>query len=775
MGPGHQRRWVIALSFHTRYVLTLPETRRGLVLAGHRVTYPLLRDEGHYGGNFYCYNGSDRMSHSEGEGMEEPAQATFLERACEAQGRGEWQQAYDLLIEADAITPLSGPDLARLADVAYATGRLDVTIEAWERAHSLSMHADDRLSAAGAAVRVAMHLLLDTALMSPVRGWIKRAERLLEGYEETPVHAWLAVVHNYERLLSGDFQAARQWARQAVEIGATCDAAAAAIGRLAEARSIILDGDVSEGLGMLNEAGVAAVSGVLDPLSTGLVYCELVCALQALSHYDLAEEWTTAMEGWRHGQPAGSVHGRCRVHRAEILRLRGSYLEAENEALLACEELRPYLRREFGWPLMELGRIRLRKGDIQGAEDAFLAAHEVGWDPQPGLALVHLARGDSDLAALSIRDALEHPLNVPSKELPPNSDLRRVPLLEAQVETEIAVGKFDLAHSAADELSRIAALYESKALLASAALAHGRVGLAEGDTAGARRDFEAAAHLWSEVGAPYETALARMGLGQVHRAEGSEERAILEFEAARSGFERLGAVDRANDVARARDDRAGGDVTPWHERAMQAYPATGTHLADEHIFHREGDYWLVSFEGQAVRLRDLRGLHYLGRLLAHPGREVHVLDLVAGERGWSPDAGRSAERDLAVSSRLDSGVLIDAQARHAYRRRLTEIEEDIEEARTLGDDERAAQAAAEREFLVRELARAVGLGGRNRRAGSASERARASVTRAVRHAMVRIHGYHPTLGEHLDHTIRTGTYCAYLPDPRSSAAWKCSR
>jgi hypothetical protein len=119
--------------------------------------------------------------------------------------------------------------------------------------------------------------------------------------------------------------------------------------------------------------------------------------------------------------------------------------------------------------------------------------------------------------------------------------------------------------------------------------------------------------------------------------------------------------------------------------------------------------------------------------------------------------------------------LIDAQAKEAYRRRLTEIEEDIEEARALGDDERAAQAAAERDFLVRELARAVGLGGRDRRAGSASERARASVTRAVRHGMARIRGYHPTLGEHLDRTIRTGTYCAYLPDPRSSAPWKCSR
>jgi tetratricopeptide (TPR) repeat protein len=481
----------------------------------------------------------------------EPTQMILVERAREAAGRSEWQQAYDLLIEADASTPLNGPDLALLADVAYAAGHLDVTIGVLERAHTQSERAGDHLSAAGAAVRVALHLLFDTALMAPVRGWIKRVERLLEGQEETPVHAWLAVVRNYERLLSGDFPSARRWARQAIDVGTRCDPAAAAIGRVAEARSLILEGDVSQGLGLLNEAAMATISGELDPLSTGVVYCELVCALQALGQYDLAEEWTRAMERWRRGQPVGSVHGRCRVHRAEILRLRGFCLEAEKEALRACEELRPYLRREFGWPLTELGRIRLRRGDIQGAEEAFLAAHQVGWDPQPGLALVHLAKGDAALAAKSIRDALEHPLNVPSKELPPHTELRRAPLLEAQVEIEVAAGDLELARAAADQCSAIAARFESKALIAGAALARGRVELAEGDTVDALHDFQEAVYLWNEVGAPYETALARMGLAHTHRVEGNEERAVLEFQAARSGFERVGAVHQAAEAAQA--------------------------------------------------------------------------------------------------------------------------------------------------------------------------------------------------------------------------------
>src|SRR5258708_23295446 len=169
----------------------------------------------------------------------------LLGRARDSVSRGEWQQAYDLLIEADARSPLTAPDLALLADMAYAAGHLDVTIATWERAYVQGMAAGDRLAAAGAAVRVAMHLLLDTALMAPVRGWARRVEQLLEGQDETPVHARLAVVRNYERLLSGDFHEPRLWARPANDTRTRGAPAAAAIWRVAQARSLILQGDLA--------------------------------------------------------------------------------------------------------------------------------------------------------------------------------------------------------------------------------------------------------------------------------------------------------------------------------------------------------------------------------------------------------------------------------------------------------------------------------------------------------------------------------------------------
>jgi len=165
-------------------------------------------------------------------------------------------------------------------------------------------------------------------------------------------------------------------------------------------------------------------------------------------------------------------------------------------------------------------------------------------------------------------------------------------------------------------------------------------------------------------------------------------------------------------------------------------------------------------------------MHYLARLLAHPGREFHALDLVAAESAGVPRSESCLTAEVPRTALGDAGEMLDARAKSAYRRRLAEIEDDIAHARALGDTERESQADAERDFLVRELSRAVGLGGRDRRAASASERARVGVTRAIRYAMSRIGEHHPLLGEHLNLAIRTGTYCGYLPDPRTGAAWK---
>ncbi len=177
-------------------------------------------------------------------------------------------------------------------------------------------------------------------------------------------------------------------------------------------------------------------------------------------------------------------------------------------------------------------------------------------------------------------------------------------------------------------------------------------------------------------------------------------------------------------------------------------------------FAREGEYWSVTFAEATFRLKDTLGIQYLVRLIEAPGREIHVLDL-AGERGSAAADGAATEAiDLG-----DAGELLDDEARASYQRRLEDLEETAAEAESFGDGARAARARAEIEALAAELSRAVGLGGRMRRAGGAAERARSAVQRRIKNAIARIGEHAPALGTLLTRVVRTGNYCVYRPGP----------
>jgi hypothetical protein len=167
---------------------------------------------------------------------------------------------------------------------------------------------------------------------------------------------------------------------------------------------------------------------------------------------------------------------------------------------------------------------------------------------------------------------------------------------------------------------------------------------------------------------------------------------------------------------------------------------------------QEGDFWSVAWQDQVVRLRDSRGLAILAQLVEHPGQELHVLQL-ASAHDEPHDAG-------------DAGSLLDDKAVQRYRRRLLDLREELSEAEIGRDTARTEKAEAEIEFLTGELARAVGLGGRDRRTGQAAERARTAVQKRLREAVKRIESEIPELGLHLEQTIRTGVFCGYLPEGR---------
>lgn len=677
---------------------------------------------------------------------------------------GSWEAALALLDAnaRDDAEPLEvrATALELRAQASYGSGAFEAAVSAWEDLHALQVEAGDLPAAARAAAMIAMYLMMDTGLMAPVRGWLRRAERLLDGLEEGPASAVIAMVRTYERFMCGDRRAAREQAARSIELGERFGVVpAVVIGRVASARVEILDGNVGVGLDLLDEVGALLLSGHVDPLTTGMMYCELICAAQGLALYDRAREWTEVMDRWRRGAAFGGINGRCRVHRAEMLRVSGPGDEAEHEAMAACDELRPWMRRELGWPLVELGNIRLCRGDLDGAAEAYEEAHQYAWTPHPGLALLRLSEGDVEGAQALIADAIARPLHIPSKERPPFSDLTLAPLLEAQAEIAAVAGDVPTAQHAADELEAIAGRYPSPWLAASAALAQARAALVAGDPDRAIRLGADALATWTDLGAPLQAARTRMELAEAHHRQGNQRAARSELEAARSGFEAFGArtwADRATVLL--------SDVAPSPARAPEGRTA---------VFRCDGDARTISFAGTTVTLRDLKGFRYIARMVAEPGRELHVLDLVAGEQGTAvPTPGAADRHDRTAMTDGFVGLpLLDDAARDAYRRRLVEVDEDIEDALRSNDLGRAELARSDREYLIAELSRAVGLGGTARTAGGAAERARTSVSRSLRYSLDRLCRHHPTLGAHLERCIRTGTYCRYDPDPASPVDW----
>jgi len=203
------------------------------------------------------------------------------------------------------------------------------------------------------------------------------------------------------------------------------------------------------------------------------------------------------------------------------------------------------------------------------------------------------------------------------------------------------------------------------------------------------------------------------------------------------------------------------------------------------VFRKDGEYWTVGYDGKVFRLKDTKGFGYLAHLLHHPRVEFHALDLAGGDasRREDDETGQSAhglppaDEDLAkagihIGSLGDAGEMLDEQAKVAYRHRLSELREELEEAKEAGNIERAELAEQEIDALTRELSRAVGLNGRNRRAMSSSERARQSISKSIKSVLARISQSDATVGDIFERCIKTGTFCSYQPDPDISIAWE---
>jgi DNA-binding NarL/FixJ family response regulator len=441
-----------------------------------------------------------------------------------------WRDAYDSLSRADEENLLEAEDLELLARSAYMLGRDDDYGRALERAHHSYLDAGDVAAAARCTWWIG-HNLFMRGETARARGWFGRGDRLLEGRD--------CVERGY-LLIAVGLQAADARTAYATwtEVAATGerygDRDLVTMARMGQGHTLVREGRTEEGFRLVDETMVAVTTGELSPIVAGIVYCNTIKFCQDVYDARRAREWTAALTEWCDRQPDMVAHtGVCLVHRAEVMQLRGAWPAALEEVQRAGQRLgRGVLNQRIaGSAHYREGEIQRLRGDFAAAEEAYRAASRLGFEPQPGLALLRLSEGNAVAAAAAIRRVADE------RELP----LNRAYVLAAYVEIMLAIGDVEEARRASDELDALAETHPSELLQATAAQAGGSVALAEGDARAALDSLRRALSTWQDLEAPYETARTRALLGLACRGLGDEDAAALELAAARIALEELGA------------------------------------------------------------------------------------------------------------------------------------------------------------------------------------------------------------------------------------------
>lgn len=455
-----------------------------------------------------------------------------LHRGRECYRRGAWSEAYETLSLADRAAPLGTEDLELLATSACLTGRELEFQRHLDRAYHAYLQAGEERPAARCAFWLGLSLLF-RGEAGQATGWLARARRLVERHDCVEL-GYLLLPAAEQDLGQGDAEAAAAKAAEAAGIAERFgDGDLFACARHLQGRALIQQEQVQPGLALLDEAMLAVVAGELSPIVTGLIYCSVIEACRQIWAMSRAREWTAAFGRWCEQQPQMvAFTGICLVHRAEILQLSGDWAKAMTEARRACESRGREVRAEppaaAFYQKAELHRLR---GEFSAAEEAYRSAARLGREPQPGLALLRMAQGRIEAACAAIRRVLNAAAD-------PGD---RTKLLPGYIEIMLAAGETRDARGACGELERLAATFESDALRAAAAQAQGAAELADGDARTALACLRRALAAWLQVEAPYEAARVRVLIGLACRALGDDEGGDLEFEAARTVFERLGA------------------------------------------------------------------------------------------------------------------------------------------------------------------------------------------------------------------------------------------
>ncbi|MBZ2198656.1 response regulator transcription factor [Occultella gossypii] len=456
--------------------------------------------------------------------------------------RRAWAGALRSLRAADDLAPLGSADLDLLAKSAYLSGHEPESIAAFTSAFQLDVDTDPR-----AAARTAFWLgfvLTQAGRWSEAGAWLERGTAVLDRAGlDGPERGLLLVPLGLQRAFAGDGEGSARLFARALDLGREHrDPDLLALARLGTGRAALMPGMATTGeavvaVGHLDEVMLAVTAGEVTEMIAGLAYCAVIDACRILLDVRRAQEWTAALTRWCEDQPElVPYRGQCLVHRAQVLQLHGAWADAAAQARLARERLSdPPGQAAAGAAWYQEGELHRLRGEWASAEEAYQRANAFGHQPQPGHALLLLARGEGPAAAATIARILDETID----------PFARPMLLGARVTIALQLRDTDAVRAAADELVFLSAERPCQYLAALAGHAVGAAALAGNDAAGALAPLRAALSVWASLDAPYEQAGTRELIGLACRELADDAGAALELGSAAETYVRLGAVPDA--------------------------------------------------------------------------------------------------------------------------------------------------------------------------------------------------------------------------------------
>jgi len=476
-----------------------------------------------------------------------------------------WASCVRALTDADRAEPLSPDDLVLLSIASYLSGDDRRSIEALTRANRAFTAARRWPEVSRSAFWLAFQFAAygDQAAAG---GWAARLRATVEEHDLHGVEpAYLKTQEARVALDAGALDEALSLAEQVAVTGrALGDPDLETLALLTCGQVLMTQGHTARALDRLDQAMVGVAGDETSPPVAGLAYCAVISACMGLFDLARAREWTATLSTWCEAQPElVPYRGQCLVHRAQILTMQGAWPEAFEEAQSACTRL---TGPAVGSAYYEVGELHRLRGSFADAEQAYRTANSHGRQPEPGLALLRLARGNLSAAQATLRRLYDEP-----------GRLDRPEILAAYAEVMLGCGDPAAARSAAEELTAIAARLDSPLLTARARAAVGAVRCAEGDLTGAVPELRQAMRTFQALGVPYDAARVRVRIGDCLRAVGDADSASLEYDAALAVFQRLGAVPDLQAMAGA--TREEGGLTAREQEVLRLVAAGRTNRA----------------------------------------------------------------------------------------------------------------------------------------------------------------------------------------------------